>query len=70
MKIKEWIDRVINGPSGMNSFEQHELVVWHCGEREAAANWIIRCLANPQCEGTEDVLHAIMEQRAKAQAAS
>ena len=65
MKIKEWIDQVINGPSGMTSFEEHELAVWHCSEREAAANLIIRCLANPLCKGSDDVLRAIQAQREK-----
>lgn len=65
MRIADWIDQVINGPSGMTSFERHEMVVWHCSEREAAANWVIRCLANPECEGSADVLAAIAAQREK-----
>jgi hypothetical protein len=67
MEINTWIKQVISGPGGMNNYEETEVVVWHKPEREAVAAWVIRCLANPECEGSEDVLNAITLQRLKKQ---
>ncbi|MES2788155.1 MAG: hypothetical protein V4719_00940 [Planctomycetota bacterium] len=61
--ISEWITQVIDGPGGMNNYEETEWVVWHTPERHAAAAWIIRCLANPKCKGSDEVLAAIRERR-------
>lgn len=63
MTISEWINSIINGPAGMNDFERHELVLWLESDRYCAASWAIRCLANPLCEGSGEVLAAIIEQR-------
>lgn len=61
--IAAWCKHIIEGQAGMNSYEARELVVWHESERFSAAQWVIRCLANPDCEGSGEVLQAIVEQR-------
>jgi len=62
-KISEWCEKVIEGCGGMNDFEKYELVVWNEPERIATAKWVIRCLANPESEGSEYVLNEIIERR-------
>jgi hypothetical protein len=66
--ISEWINQIINGPAGMNDFERHELVDWLESDRYCAASWAIRCLANPHCEGSQEVLDAVIEQRERVAA--
>lgn len=63
--IYAWIHDVIDGAGGMNSFEDREMVIWNAPDREAAAAWIIRCLANPDCEGSRAVLDSIERRRMK-----
>jgi hypothetical protein len=62
--IYAWVHEIIDGVGGMNNFERYEWAIWHVPEREAAAIWAIRCLANPKCEGADKVLAAIAERRA------
>jgi hypothetical protein len=63
--IAAWIMDIIEGSGGMNQFEEREMVIWHVPERIAAANWAVRCLANPRCKGSAEVLAAILERRRK-----
>ena len=55
--------QIIEGPGGMNDYEEREVVVWPTSERVAAAMWTLRCLANPACEGSAEALDAIIKQR-------
>lgn len=60
--IQQWIEDAINGVGGWKSFETYEVVASE--DRDVAiAEWIIRCLANPQLEGSAEVLAAIIERR-------
>ena len=62
--IAAWIvDRI----AGLYDFEYHELAVPTINRDEAVAAWIIRCLANPKCEGSADVLNSIVDRREKVQ---
>lgn len=63
MNIEDWVNRVIRGPGGFISWEEHEFVIHHSSREESIAAFVIRCLANPGCEGSGDVLRAIIEQR-------
>lgn len=65
MKINDWIDKTINGTGGLHSFERHEAVVMNAPRDEAVAAWVIRCLANPENEGSADVLASIVARREK-----
>ena len=65
MTAWEFARGIIEGVGGMNSFEQHEEVIWHHPDRVAAAIWTMRCLANPECEGSAEALASIIEARAR-----
>jgi hypothetical protein len=65
MKIQEWLDQIINGTTGLHSFEAHECAVMNVPRDEAVASWVIRCLANPASEGSADVLESIIRRREK-----
>ena len=60
--LYEWTRQIIHGPGGMNSYEAHELAMFD-DDRLDAARWVLRCLANPNCEGSADVLAAIIARR-------
>ncbi len=68
ISIAAWVHEVIEGPGGMNEFERHELVSWFDEDRVAGAKWVLRCLANPGCEGSQEVLDAILLRRAEVEA--
>lgn len=61
--MNDWIANIIEGPGGMNDFEQYECVAWNEPERVAAVRWAIRCLGNPDCKGSAEMLESIMQQR-------
>ena len=65
MEINSWVNRVIKGIGGFESWEDHESVMFHNSREEGIAEFVIRCLANPFCEGSDKVLEAIIEQREK-----
>lgn len=60
--IKPWIDAVIDGSGGLKDFHKYELGGTRATTYQTAA-WIIRCLANPQCEGSDGILEAIQAER-------
>ena len=63
--IKAWCADVLHDSGGsMDNYEEREFVAWGVPERGATAHWIIRCLANPACEGSRAVLDSIEQQRA------
>lgn len=66
--IPEWITQIIDGPAGLHSFEEHEIATPTIPRDEAVAAWVIRCLANPLCEGSEEVFQAIAARREKVKA--
>lgn len=58
--IRAWIERILGQGGGFASFVRHE--GGGTGRADVAA-WVIRCLANPDCEGSQEVLDAIVERR-------
>ena len=66
--IAAWIHRIISGPTGLETYEEREFVIWHIPPYEVAATWVIRCLANPDCEGSQQVLDSILARRARVSA--
>lgn len=59
----DFAKQIIEGPGGMNDFERYEIVVFHNSERVAAAVWTLRCLANPECEWSQEVIDHILAVR-------
>ena len=52
---------------GLNSYQAHELVSWPYSNRVAASVWTIRCLGNPDCEGSDVAVAAILARREQLQ---
>ena len=63
MEIEDFIQRIINGTGGFKTCEEYEIMVHHIDRETSIASWVIRCLANPKCEGSKEVLDAIIKQR-------
>lgn len=58
--IEKWIGRIINGGTGFKAWEDRECVIFHTSREEGIAAFVIRCLGNPRCEGSKEVLSAIL----------
>ena len=65
--IEKWVNRIINGLGGLHSFEDHEFATPNIDRDEAVARWVIRCLGNKNCEGSQEVIDAILKNRATLQ---
>lgn len=63
MEIEEWISQVIDGSGGFKVWEDSEWVIHHKSREYSIAAWVIRCLANPKCEGSKQVLRSINRHR-------
>lgn len=62
--IHEWCEKIVNGPAGLVSFFEHEAFADEPSLSDAA-EFVVRALANPRCEGSRAVLDAIIAQRDK-----
>lgn len=66
MTISEFAESIIKGTGGFASYAEHEVVPldgWHPDDWVRVVEWTLRCLANPDCEGSQEVLAAIIERR-------
>lgn len=61
--IYQWTYDIIEDPTGFNAFEAREWPIYDVPDRVAVARWVVRCLANPNCEGSEEVLKMIVDRR-------
>lgn len=61
--ITEWCKEMITGPAGFISFEDHEWPMWHVPREQAIAEFVIRCLANRDNEGSNHVINSIIARR-------
>jgi hypothetical protein len=60
--ITKWIKEIVNGVGGLRDYHTYEM----CGSEptlEEAIAFALRCLANPDCEGSQNVLDAIIQKR-------
>lgn len=62
MQIEDFIKEIISGPTGFKTWEDREFIV-HTNRDEAIAAFVIRCLANPRCENSNNVLEKIEARR-------
>lgn len=65
--LDDWTKQVITGAGGLHDMWLYE---WGLFEPDAlrdteVANFVIRCLANPDCEGSDVVLAQIAKRRAE-----
>lgn len=65
MDISSWVNKIIKSSAGFEQWEDREGVIFHHSREEGIAEFVIRCLANPSCEGSDQVLEAIIKQREK-----
>lgn len=63
LDIFQWSQDIVEGPGGYNNWKQYEWVDTGVSDRVAVAQWIIRCLANPNCAGSGEVLKMIVARR-------
>lgn len=59
--LEKWLDGVMNGNGGFVEWEKH---FEYTGSREIAfAAFVLRCLGNPNCDGSDTVLNSIFYKR-------
>lgn len=66
MKAREFARSIISGPGGFKDWIDREVIAIDPGtdlEREAIALWTMRCLANTDCDGSEQAVAAILSRR-------
>ena len=62
---RQWCREAIEGFAGYTTFCDREVYVpSDCPEVEGAY-WVLKCLANPACEGSQRVLDEILARRAR-----
>jgi hypothetical protein len=64
--IPQWVKRIITGTGGFLALEGHDDGDFYESREEAIAEFVIRCLANPCSDGSEQVLQEIIENRKAA----
>lgn len=62
MDISAWIKSRIDN---LHDFERCEAALPTIPRDEAVGAWIIRCLANPECDGSAELIEAIVRRREK-----
>ena len=61
--ITQFCEDIINGPTGLHTFENREMAVPKIDRDVATACWVIRCLANPHNPKSREVLNSIQRRR-------
>jgi len=65
MRLLDFAEQIINGNAGFIDFCDREAVVPHSSIEVAVACWTIRCLANPDCPGSQEAIDAILAKRSE-----
>jgi hypothetical protein len=63
MKLLDFCEKIINGDTGLHEMERCEMAVPTVDRDVAVAAWVIRCLANPNCEGSGYILDMVQARR-------
>lgn len=64
--VMDWIRDVVCGCGGFQDFEKREGAFY--SDRDIAlAEFVVRALANPSCNGSDDMVSAIIERRKEVQ---
>lgn len=59
--IEKWLTNLMNCDGGFAKWEKH--FEYSCPREIAFAAFVLRCLANPECEGSEMVFNSILQDR-------
>lgn len=54
-----WVAECVTGGGGFQAFEAHEMPLFRQERDVELASFVVRCLANPGCHGSRDVLQAV-----------
>ena len=63
--LEKFAKEIIDGVGGLRDYERCELASPTIDRDQATVIWTLRCLANPECEGSQAVIEAILERRKK-----
>ena len=55
--------KIISESGGLHDFEEHEMATPIIDRDEATVIWTLRCLANPGCKGSREILDLIADRR-------
>ena len=62
--MEKWTEMIIAGRGGFRCYEDREFVVFR--DRDVSiADFVIGCLCNPNCEGTDELIKFIQNERAR-----
>jgi hypothetical protein len=61
--IRVWVHGVIDGVGGLHEFEECEIATPNIPRDEAVAIWVLKCLGNTKCEGSQKILNEILKHR-------
>ena len=61
--LLEFCTKIIEGVGGLHDFGYYEMATPNYDRDVSTAIWVIKCLANPKCEGSEEAIQAILERR-------
>lgn len=59
---------IIQGVGGLHDYERYELAVPNFDRDICVAIFVIKCLANPKCDGSQEILNLILERRKELEA--
>ena len=63
MNISKFAKEIIEGVGGLDDYERYEMAIPKGRKEIVVAKWTIECLANPGCEGSEEILSVIIKKR-------
>lgn len=61
--IYQFAEKIITGVGGMHDYEKYELATPNFDRDVTTAIWVLKCLANPKCEGSDYMLQLIQDRR-------
>ena len=61
--IRNWVHKIIDGEGGLHDFEDREIATPNTPRDEVVAIWVLKCLGNMKCEGSEMVIYEILKYR-------
>lgn len=61
----EFARQMIEGPGGANDYQLRHGTTWDLHDRVVGAMWMLECLADIDCEGSDMVVSMILVRRAR-----